>query len=300
MADDNVMPSRRTVLAYGALAGSALALGVQVTRAGASDDRKLTFALVSDNHLGRDGKEESAVNMRRAVEELNTSHAQFTIFCGDLVNAGQEPKNQHHYQDWKRIAESLKHPWRAIPGNHDPVDLFKAQIQEHTDFVIDRAGFRLVCFNDAKPNPQHQGAVAAEQVRWIQQQTDDAKTRDLRVILVSHITHHDNKSPNRGWMIKDGRKDFSELLSRNNGTIAAFFAGHFHYGLHGWEDNKLPQIVIPSTSWNSRVDLKAVSDFAVDDFRPAYLLVDADPQKLILRHKPIGDTAKVVRELKLS
>jgi hypothetical protein len=206
-------PSRREVLKYAALAGGALAVKLP-TLHGANETDRVAFALVSDTHLGRSGTKD-VDNMTLAVEEINATGVGQIIFCGDLVNAGEKPANQKHYPQWKGIADKLAAPWIAVPGNHDPVDVFKKHIAPQTDAIIDRPPYRFICFANAKPNPRHDGIVTGEQVNWIDQQLKDAQAKGLKAILVAHITQHENKAPNRGWKIEDGREAFEQMLAAN-------------------------------------------------------------------------------------
>jgi len=298
---ENSNLSRREVLKYAVLAGSAMLLHAPEAL-GEDPTKPFTFALVSDNHLGRVA-EHDIDNLKAVVREINATDAEFTIFCGDLVHAGQEPKNERHYPTWKRIVGELAKPWYAVPGNHDPDAVFAQQINSKLNFNIDRPPYRFICFRDAKPNPNHDGAVTAEQVQWIQSCIDEAKQHELRVILVAHIIHHANKSPNRGWVILDGRPEFDRLLEKNAGTIAAFFAGHYHFGFLGWQDApagakaKVAQTVLPSTSWNEDHHLKRNVQFIVEDYRAAYVLAEASAQKIVLKYKPIGAAVAGTTEL---
>jgi hypothetical protein len=294
-------PSRREVLRYVALASGGLALRLPELVAAEQADRA-TFALVSDTHLGRTGTEDLEY-YKRAITEINATGVALTVFCGDLVNSGETKGNQKHYPEWKRLADTLTSPWMAIPGNHDPVEQFKKHIASETDAIVDLPPYRLICFADAKPNPAHDGIVTSEQVKWIDGQIKEAKGKGLRSILISHITHHENKSPNRGWKIEDGREIFGEMLAANAADVPVFFAGHFHFGLHGWQDavggasSKTAQIVLPSASWNRDGHLKKHVDLIVEDYRPAYVIADGTRDKITLRFKPIGAEVTTTREI---
>jgi 3',5'-cyclic AMP phosphodiesterase CpdA len=295
--------TRREILKYAALAGGALALKLPTLHAANESDR-ITFALVSDTHLGRTGTKDID-NFKTAVEEINATGVQQVLFCGDLVNAGEKPANEMYYPQWKQITGKLTAPWIAIPGNHDPIALFRKHIAPETDVIVDRPPYRFICFADSKPNPKHDGIVTPAQVQWIDQQVKDAHARGLKTILISHITQHDNKPPNRGWKIEDGREAVEKILAENAQDIAAFFAGHFHDGFLGWQDapaganTNLAQIVLPSTSWNQDAHLKKYVDLIIEDYRPAYVIAEATRDKITLRFKPIGAEVSATREILL-
>src|SRR5439155_7758867 len=115
MAPAQSRPSRRTVIRCAAFAAGTLVLPIAQLRG--ADERAFNFALVSETHLGKDKSPQPAANLGQVVEEINASDAEFTIFCGDLVHAGQEKANQTHYPEFKRLADGLKRPWFAVPGN---------------------------------------------------------------------------------------------------------------------------------------------------------------------------------------
>src|SRR4051794_32174825 len=148
--------------------------------------KPFVFALISDTHLGREGNA-PAEQMKRAVEEINASGAELVIHCGDLVNAGEVAANEPHYPEWMEIASGWRIPWHAVPGNHDPVAMFTKHIRPTTDYAVDRDGYRFLCFRDAKPNPEHMGAVLAEQVKWLDEQLTACAKENRRAFLVSHI-----------------------------------------------------------------------------------------------------------------
>ena len=265
--------------------------------------RAFRFALITDTHLGRGG-DTPAEQMRRAVEEINASRAEMTICCGDLVNAGGVPGNEKHYPRWLEIAGGLAQPWYAVPGNHDPLERFTKHVRPDTDFVVDAPGgarFRFICFRDAKPNPDHQGVVTDEQLKWLDDRLAESRRDGRRALLVSHVIFHENHKPDVGWMIQENRAAFAELLKRHARTIAAFFAGHFHSGLRGWDDTfGIHEVVLPSCCWNFQgTRLRGAPGYTYDEDRPAWVLAEASDTTLKLSYKPLGADVSVVKELPL-
>lgn len=289
--------SRREALAGATIAAGA-ALLHQLAAAQTAPDGPFVFALITDTHLGRGG-EKPAELMKLAVDEINASLAELTVHCGDLVNAGEVAAHEKFYPQWREIARALKRPWHAVPGNHDPVDCFTRHILPRTDYVVDRPGFRFICFRDAKPNPDHQGIVTPEQLKWLDAQLTDAASSNRRCFLVSHVIYHDNKNPDVGWMIKDGRAEFTELLKRHADSIIAFFAGHFHSGLRGWDDTfGIHEVVLPSACWNFEGKrLRGAPGYTFDEDRPAWVLAEVTEKKLTLKYRPIGGQSDVIKEL---
>jgi 3',5'-cyclic AMP phosphodiesterase CpdA len=261
--------------------------------------KPFVFALISDTHLGRQGNA-PAERMRRAVEEINASGAELVVHCGDLVNAGEVAANEKHYPQWMEIARGWTMPWHAVPGNHDPVDLFTKHIHTRTDYVVDSGhGFDFMLFRDAKPNPEHQGKVVAEQIDWLDRELSACAARERRAFLVSHVIYHRNAKPDVGWQIEDGRDAFTDLLKRHQKTIAAFFAGHFHSGLRGWDDTfGIHEVVLPSACWNfDGKRLRGAPGYTFDEDRPGWVLAEVAGEAMKLTYNVIGAGKTVEREL---
>ena len=299
------MISRRNLLSGAAAAAGAMLIhniAAAANDAATSDRNKpFTFALMSDTHLGRNGAG-PAGQMKQGVAEINASPAELVIFTGDLVNAGEIDANEKHYPEWLDIAGGWKKPWHAVPGNHDPIPKFTKHIRAETDYVIDAPSspYRFIFFRDALPNPEHQGAVLDEQLKWLQSQIDGAANDNRRAFLVSHVIYHKNQHPDVGWMIRDNREKFADFLKQNAKQIDAFFAGHFHSGLRGWDDTfGIHEIVLPSACWNfDGKRLRGAPGYTFDEDRPGWVLAEVrGPGHIKLSYKPIGADVSVVKEL---
>ncbi len=201
-------------------------------------------------------------------------------------------KHEPLYAEWLKIAQGLKRPFHAIPGNHDPVEFFTKHVRAETDYAFDHKGFRFVLFNDSEPST-HDGVVTPEQVKWLTQQVDDAAAKKLRVVLCAHIAAHPNKHPDVGWWVRKGEKELEALLMAKGGnTIVAFLSGHFHCGLRGWSDRGgVHEVVFPSALWNGDRKLESAPGFAVKEHRKGYALVEVHARELRVFYKPLGAPA---------
>ncbi|HPD14636.1 MAG TPA: metallophosphoesterase [Planctomycetota bacterium] len=246
----------------------------------------LTFAAVSDTHLGKGGDGPAKV-LAEVVQEINDSPAEFTLFLGDLVDTGA--KNEEQYPKWLETAKGLRKPFYAIPGNHDPVEFFRKHVRAETDYAFDHQGFRFVLFNDTEAD-SHDGAVTPEQLKWLTQQVDDAAGKKLRVVLCAHIAAHPNKHPDVGWWVRKGEKELDALLTARGGDpIVAFLSGHFHCGLRGWSDRSgVHEIVFPALAWNGDRKLETAPGFSLKESRKGYALVEVHAKELKVRYKPVG------------
>ncbi|NUQ66604.1 MAG: metallophosphoesterase [Pirellulales bacterium] len=281
-----------------ALASSALvSLAGGARSAEPAGNPEFAFAFVTDTHLGRSPSEEKT--LPRLVDAINRSPAVLTLFGGDLVDNGQEPGHDRRYPAWKEIVKGLKKDWYAVAGNHDPDELFCKHVQAETDFSVEQEGVRFVCFRDAQPNPGHDGLVTPEQLRWLQDQCDSAGRKGQRVILVAHVIYHENKHPDVGWYVKEGRAAFAMLL-RANPHVVAFLAGHFHCGLRGWDDTfGVQEVVLPSASWNQNRGLDKAPGYSVNEFRLGYVLSEVYRDRLRLHYCLLDGEPTVSRDLML-
>lgn len=262
------------------------------SRSEAADATKplVTVALPSDTHLGRSNEKDVEL-MKRAVEEINASTAEATIFCGDLVNNGENSNNERRYSQWLDIAKQLKRDHFAVPGNHDPDALFLKHVRSEADYSFSLNDHRFVCFRNAEVNPGHMGVVTPAQLKWLEQEVLEGARQQQRVILIAHVIHHKNQHPDVGWYIKEGREAFQKLLESQR-HIVAMFGGHFHCGLRGWTDTAdVAEVVLPSVSWNRDRGLKEAPGFKLDEFRSGFTLVDVFRDKLTLKYKPLGAEA---------
>lgn len=288
--------TRREFLAAGVESLAAMGLASQANDQTPAKP-EFTFALVSDTHVGRGGEGPSR-NMALAVQEINASPAQFTVFGGDLVDNGMKPENERRYPEWAEIAGRLKKPFYAVPGNHDPEDRFKQCVRKETDFAFDHERFRFICFQDTRCG-NHDGFVQPEQVEWLQAKRDEAVRRKQLVILVAHVTRRRNAHPDVGWWVKQGEQELGELLEQNAQTVCAFFAGHFQCGLRGWSDHfGVQEVVMPSLAWNNNRGLDKAPGYALTDFRVGYAMADVFPDRILLQYKPLSAPPKESRELK--
>lgn len=282
------------------LASSAIAALAPVGFAADADKPAFSFALVTDTHLGKSGAD-YVKRMQQAVEEINAAPAEFTIFCGDLVDNGQEETRQKLYPQWIEIAKGLKKEWRAVPGNHDPAAMFTKHIAKSTENELDCRNWRFITFADAEPNPGHMGVVTPEQLAWLKDRLADADKKKQRVVLCAHVIYHENKHPDVGWYIKTGREEFGKVLAANK-HIAAMFGGHLHCGMRGWSDtfHGIHEVILPCVSYNNNRKLDKVDGFALKEFRPAWVLVEVFEKKLVLKYKPVGGEVAVTKELPLA
>lgn len=282
--------NRRQMLAVTAVGSTQLCMSHQLFAADYLD--VLSFIIVSDTHLGRKDNASAEQNWRNAIDEINQQPGEFVLHLGDVVDAAREAQ----YPIYVETRKLLKKPIHEIPGNHDPVDLFKKYVAKETDRSIDYGSVRFVLFNNAHPDA-HNGFITGDQLEWLETQFAGAAKKDLRIVVCCHVPIHTNKHPDRGWYVKpaDGQDTFYELQSRYADRILAIMHGHFHNGIRGWRDRgQMVETLCPSICYNQdrglaeRIAAGEATGFFVDELRPGYVLAELGKGKLTLRYKPLG------------
>ena len=284
---------RRDLLADTLVTAGSVTLFPSCLRAAPAHMPKLTFAVVSDTHLGYKDQTHAGTQWAKTVEELRTTNAEFVIHLGDIVDAGREPQ----YGLYLKQRDRLKMPVHEIPGNHDPLDLFRKHIRTNVDQVVDHQWLRCILINNARTD-SHDGFVTDQQINWIERQCSAAEDEGKYVLLCLHVPVHANRHPDRGWYVKpeNGQTKLYALIRKYRLRIVAMLHGHFHNGIRGWKDDDgVHEICMPSVLYNLDRGLEAqkAPGYNPLEFRPGYTLVSIQQGSLELRYKPIGEAATI-------
>jgi len=283
--------NRRQWLAASATgAGAALCWSLKLPAA--TGFEPISFVIVSDTHLGRNGNEASLKNWRKAITEINELPGSMVLHLGDVVDSGREEQ----YSVYLETRKLLKKPVHEIPGNHDPVDLFTKYVVEETDRAVVVGGVRFLLFNNAHRD-SHDGFITSDQNQWISEQCSEATKADQKIVICCHVPIHANKSPDRGWYVKptNGQKEFYATQQKYADRILACFHGHFHNGIRGWRDHGTTvETLFPSVCYNQnralkdRIEAGTATGFFVDELRPGFVLATIGDGAMTLRYKPLG------------
>lgn len=265
----------------------------------AAGRKRFEFAIIADSHIQARNQEMRALTT--AVDEINASEAAFTVCLGDLVNVGAD--NPDRYPEWRAAVDRLSKPWHAVPGNHDPVELFRKHVQDKTDFTVDADGVRLVLFQNSRTD-SHKGFLTPEQLPWIDAAVAEADAAGRRSILCCHVPAHRNVSPDRGYFLDDanGGTEFAGLLERRRKSILAVFSGHNHCGLRGWDDRGVPEVIVTALGGvGNKRDLSKAPGWHLgpQGSQPnGYTQVAVHEAAVVIRYKPVG--AEVIGERELA
>lgn len=281
--------TRRSVLA-----GTAGCLaGLYTWRLPAAEGlEEFSFEIASDSHLGRNDDLAAERQWREAITELNAAKGKFVLHLGDVVDGGREAQ----YPIYAASRKELKKPIHEIPGNHDPHELFEKHVRSPIDSSFDHGGVRFLLLGNSHRD-SHDGFITPEQIAWLDKQSGEAGTKDLKVVVCCHVPVHANSHPDRGWYVKpaDGQIAFYELAKEHARVLLACFHGHFHNGIRGWRDRgSLVEVLCPSVCHNQdrkldeQIKSGAAKGFFVDELRLGYLLATLGKGRLTLRYKPLG------------
>jgi 3',5'-cyclic AMP phosphodiesterase CpdA len=247
-----------------------------------------SFIVVSDTHLGRDDKNDAADMWQKTAQEFDSAAGDFVLHLGDVVDGGREKQ----YGIYKDIRRTIRIPVHEIPGNHDQASHFTRHFREKIDTSFEHQGVRFVLMNNSRfKDPS--GFVTADQLKWLQQQCDDAASKNLFIILAMHVPIHDNRGPDPGFYVKpaDGQAALYKLLAQHRDRFLATMHGHFHCGLRGWDDHgPLHEIIFPSALFNVNYKIaeQKAPGYNLPEFRPGYTLVRLNAAGMTLTYQPVG------------
>jgi len=265
----------------------------QLSVAQAAGRERLSFAIVSDTHIGYRGRDSARLQWQKTADELATLDVSFLLHLGDVVDGGQVEL----YPVYREIRERISRSVHEIPGNHDPADGFARYIRRPIDTVVDHGWLRCILLNNAHRD-SHDGFFTEEQLGWLARQLEATKRDGRLAIIGCHVPVHANRHPDRGWYVKpeSGQQRFYELVSAHRDELIGVFHGHFHNGIRGWDDRApLHEICFPSALYNQNRGLeeKQAPGFNPIEFRPGYTVATLDEGHLSLRYCPTGAEASV-------
>ena len=278
-------------------AGAAGMFATSLAVAAADEKPNLSFAVVTDTHLGHKNSETAKKRWTATAGELAKADVQFIVHLGDVVDGGREAQ----YTIYKEIRDSIGKPVYEIPGNHDPAEAFARELRKEIDTTIDQGWLRLVLMNNAR-RTSHDGFFEEKQLDWLAKVADQAAKDNKAMLVCCHVPVHFNRPPDRAWYVKpdNGQTRFYEILEQYKGRVVGVFHGHFHNGLRGWNDRApLHEICFPSVLYNQNraLEEKNAPGYNPVEFRPGYCLATLGDGKLTLKYKPTGEDAAMSKTL---
>ena len=176
----------------------------------------LTFAFLTDTHIGTSG---AADDLRNSVRDINRMEdIDFVILAGDATEydfAGE-------LDTVKKIMDRLDVPYHIIPGNHELKWSASGGQKFRELFGDDKFnavynGFRFIGVNQGPLMRMGEGFIAREDLNWVRQQLIRMWPRKQPVFIVTHYPI--NHTVTNAY-------DFMEIIKRYN--IQAIMHGHGH------------------------------------------------------------------------
>lgn len=201
--------------------------------------RTVKLALLSDLHVGA-GPDEVVVDaLRDVVDTINDDvDPDFVAVLGDLIHHGADASvDEERLAMVQRELAELDAPYRAVPGNHDLVNLDAGTLETHLGtplWGIDEER-NLVFLNSARAEFATARGVLGE--KQIEALTAALDRLDDALVLVHHPVHYRDLRDNY-WFSDVPEQAFcgdkSVLLNRiddgPDGSIRAVCNGHLHDG----------------------------------------------------------------------
>ena len=195
-----------------------------------SDAQKLTFAHVTDTHVG---SHSGASDLEKTVEDINRQDSiDFVLLTGDITEFGSDEELLLA----RRIIEQLNKPWYALPGNHDSkwsesgnnsfVSIFGAE-----EFAFEKGGY-LFAGTASGPNMRMApGLVPREQIVFLDSLLSHRSQPQQPVVFVNH------------YPLDESLSNWYEIIDRlKAANIKATLLGHGHRN-HLYNFEEIPGVM---------------------------------------------------------
>lgn len=230
-----------------------------------SGPRILSFGIVADVQYAE--KETSGARRYRAgverlgqcVDDWRGQDLAFVIQVGDLIDGGETPgATREDLQRVLRVLEPLGENMRHVVGNHCltlPRDeLLRCLKLERAYYCFDEGPWRFIILDtmdvsvmgwpqDSPPYKKAQayledhpeaarynGAVGAQQRKWLRARLEEARAAGRRVITFSHHPLVKEAAPES--LLAWNHRQVNRILEES-GCVVTHFAGHHHGGGYG-------------------------------------------------------------------
>ena len=193
----------------------------------------MLVAQITDLHVAPDGSfmrqfVDSNELLARAVTYLNTMtpRPDVVLATGDLTDHG----TAEEYGLLREILGALEVPLFLVPGNHDEVDVLRAEFgtleyaPDSFDYVVDEYPVRLLAL-DSTVVGRHDGELDDAQLAWLDATLAAAADRPTMIFL-----HHPPFETGVWWMDCIGLTGARELetVVRRHPQVRLVVAGHVH------------------------------------------------------------------------
>lgn len=191
----------------------------------------LRIALLADIHVTPGNANEQA--LREAVRQINNQNFDLVIVNGDLSNEGSDAE----LANVKAILDSIRHPLRVLPGNHESTWSQSAtktfvDIWGNDRFTADLDSFFVVGISCGPFMKMGDGHIKQEDLLWLDKTLSSPEVQGKKILSFNHYPLLNDL---------DNVGAYLDVLERY--PVVAHFNGHYHQWNHYWameQKNTIP------------------------------------------------------------
>ncbi|AMX03510.1 metallophosphoesterase [Microbulbifer thermotolerans] len=224
----------------------------------------------TDPHIGgRPDYQLLGLDTGRTLDEVlraiarDQAKAELMVATGDISANGSEAA----YRRFLQKMQSVRTPWRWLPGNHDDPARMRQLAPRRSAEVANLGNWRLLLLDTSVEN-QICGGLSEEQLRRLQQLLEESREHPVMILM-----HHQPVPVGSDWidghMLREGCEQFLRLV-RAAPHVKALVWGHVHQQF----DGNLDHIGLHATPSTSVQFTPGSGPFSVDDEMPGYRWFD--------------------------
>ncbi len=180
----------------------------------------LSWVHIGDLHM-RTAGQQNDLDLQAIVEQLNAGFAEsvsFVLLPGDNADHGDFPA----YAVVRQSLDRLRLPWCAIVGDHDVEQKsshnFRTSLAQETHYSFAVGNTRFLALNAFDVPEPSSFAVLPEQLRWLEEQLQEATAKGQLKVVLQHCYPSD---------LKQGGQELTRLIARYGVKLVDM--GHTHY-----------------------------------------------------------------------
>ncbi|HUU09608.1 MAG TPA: metallophosphoesterase [Phycisphaerae bacterium] len=225
--------TRRRFLKAMGLAAATAALPLRAMAAAAKAAQEpFAFVQLTDTQLGFGGYDHDVAMLRLAVDQINALKPDFVLHCGDFVH------NDHDEKSWRDSAaglKGLKVPLYAVPGNHDPLDLYAKYVGKPYG-AFEHKGCTFVGLNTiewwnkgaAEKKPARPARPGAQET-WLTATLREAAAKRRPIVVFGHIALWEKTIDEKpAYMNLPPTRRKALLTLFESAGVATYLTGHAH------------------------------------------------------------------------
>ena len=255
----------------------------------------MIIAQITDTHILPEGKiafgTDTDAALARCVAQLNALDPapDLVLHTGDLIDRG----TPEEYARFRDAIAGLKHPFCAIPGNHDARDPMRAafagsgwmpQDDGFVQYTIEDLPCRLIALDSLIPRRGH-GELCDERLDWLEARLADAPERPTLVAV-----HHPPFATGLQEIDRNGFGGAERLAAILSGhrQVQRLVCGHVHRSMQTLFGGTIASTA-PSAAYEFVLDLRTGAPLAWNHEPPGFDLHVWDGTRLITHTAAIGD-----------